>query len=162
MRWNRVLGVASLPFLGACAVLETSAGPTVKVTASAVPVDLPLGDTAGIVITVHNLGDRVVEVSDASCNNAFFISDRDGNAFNQAEQVYCTLELRLPVQLAPGQTHTINAFTTGRVIPQGSQDGPIMLAPGTYRVRPVVTARTGDEEAVLVSATPMMVTFRQN
>jgi hypothetical protein len=36
----------------------------------------------------------------------------------------------------------------------------MMLSPGTYRVRPVIGVRSGDESAVLVSATPMMVTFR--
>ena len=156
----RFLGVLALPALGACAILESAPGPTVTVSVSTVPVDLPLGDTARIVVTVRNRGDRVVEVGDPSCNNAFFISDNDGNAYDQAEQVYCTLELRAPMQLSPGASHTIEAFTTGRVRPNGSQADPVMLAPGVYRVRPVITVRSGDEQVVLVSADPVILTFR--
>jgi hypothetical protein len=90
----------------------------------------------------------------------FFISDLDGNAFTPAETVYCTLELRAPISLDPGETHRIDAFTTGRVVPQGSQSAPIMLPAGTYRVRPVVSVHSGDETAVVVSAEPVIVTFR--
>jgi hypothetical protein len=159
MRWSAVIIVGAL-FGAACASFEASARPAITVSASTAPADLPVGDTARIVVTVRNLSDRVVEVSDARCNNVFFISDEDGNAYNQAELVYCTLELRAPTQLAPGQSHTIEAFTTGRVLPQGSQGDPIMLEPGVYRVRPVVHVRSDDENAVLVSATPVTVTFR--
>lgn len=155
----RFAGLLALP-LAACAVLETSSGPAVTVTATTVPVDLALGDTARIVISVRNRGDRVVEVAEPTCNNAFFISDQDGRAYSQAELVYCTLELRAPLPLAPGQSLAIEAFTTGRVIPQGSQAEPAMLPPGTYRIRPVVSVRDGDQDAVLVSATPVVVTFR--
>jgi len=160
MRLLFVTGAVVAATLQACAALETNTGPFVSVSASTTPIDLPLGDTARITITVRNNGDRPVEVADPGCNAGFFISDPDGNAYNQAELIYCTLELRAPVSLSPGDTHVIEAFTTGRVIPQGSQSDAIMLAPGTYRVRPVVTVRAGDEEAVVVSVLPVLVTFR--
>jgi len=160
MRLLLITGAVAAAILQGCASLETNVGPFVSVSASTVPIDLPVGDTARITVTVRNNGDRVVEVDDPGCNTGFFISDSDGNAYDQAELIYCTLEMRPPVSLSPGATHVIEAFTTGRVIPQGAQSDAIMLAPGTYRVRPVVTVRAGDEEAVIVSAMPVLVTFR--
>lgn len=159
MRLLFVTGAVVAATLQACAALETNTGPFVSVHASTAPVDLAIGDTAHITITVRNNGDRAVDVADPGCNGSFFISDSDGNAYDQAELVYCTLELRAPVTLPPGATHTITAFTTGRVIPQGSQSNAITLPPGTYRVRPVVTVTAGEEEAVIVSAAPVRVTF---
>jgi hypothetical protein len=161
MTLNRSLGVLMLPpVLAACAILESSSGPAITVTAISVPVDLALGDTARITITVRNSGDRAVELRAPGCNTDFFISDDDGNAYTPAESVYCTLELKAPIYLSAGQVHQIHAFTTGRVVPQGSQAVPSMLLPGDYLVRPVVHVFAGDEEAVLVSASPLLVTFR--
>jgi hypothetical protein len=160
MNLPRIPGILALPILGACAILESSPGPAITVTASTAPVDLALGDTAHLHIVVRNTGDATVEVHAQRCNNDFFISDNSGAAYTPAEQVYCTLELKAPIELSPGESFALDAFTTGRVVPQGSQDGPIMLPPGTYRLRPVIAVRSGDESAVLVSANPTVVTFR--
>ena len=160
MKLNRIVGLLAFPLLGACALLESQNGPRVSLNVSTQPIDLFLGDTAYIAIVIRNVGDREVSVGSAGCNMDFFISDLDGNAFTPAETVYCTLELRAPISLDPGETHRIDAFTTGRVIPQGSQSAPLMLPAGTYRVRPVVSVHSGDETAVVVSAEPVMVTFR--
>jgi hypothetical protein len=160
MNIPRLIGVLSLPVLGACAILESNGGPRVTLEVSMQPVDLALGDTARIAITVRNNGDRDVSVGSASCNMDFFLSDPDGNAYSPAERVYCTLELRAPTVLQPGATHRIDVFTTGRVLPEGSQGEPIMLPPGTYRVRPVVSVHSGSESAVVVSSDPILVTFR--
>jgi|SRR5688572_13526752 len=160
MKLNRIVGLLAFPLLGACAVLESQNGPRVSLNVSTQPIDLFLGDTAYIAIVIRNVGDRELSVSSAGCNMDFFISDLDGNAFTPAETVYCTLELRAPISLDPGETHRIEAFTTGRVIPQGAQTSPITLPAGTYRVRPVVSVHSGEETAVVVSAEPVMVTFR--
>jgi hypothetical protein len=160
MKLNRIVGLLAFPLLGACAVLESQNGPRVSLNVSTQPIDLFLGDTAYIAIVIRNVGDRELSVSSAGCNMDFFISDLDGNAFTPAETVYCTLELRAPISLDPGETHRIDAFTTGRVVPQGAQSAPIMLPAGTYRVRPVVSVHSGDETAVVVSAEPVIVTFR--
>jgi hypothetical protein len=159
---SRIAGVVALPLLGACAILESSSGPGpgVVVTSTTAPLDLALGDTARITVTVRNNGDFAVEVHAQRCNNDFYISGPDGDAYTPAEQVYCTLELKAPIYLSQGESIDIQAFTTGRVVPQGSQDAPTMLSPGTYRMRPVVRVSRGDETAVLVSATPTIVTFR--
>lgn len=160
MKLNRIAGLLAFPLLGACAVLESQNGPRVSLNVSTQPIDLFLGDTAYIAIVIRNVGDREVSVGSAGCNMDFFISDLDGNAYTPAETVYCTLELRAPISLDPGETHRIDAFTTGRVVPQGAHSAPIMLSAGTYRVRPVVSVHSGDEMAVVVSAEPVMVTFR--
>lgn len=160
MKLNRIVGLLALPLLGACAVLESQNGPRVSLNVSTQPIDLFLGDTAYIAIVIRNVGDRELSVGSAGCNMDFFISDLDGNAFTPAETVYCTLELRAPISLDPGETHRIDAFTTGRVVPQGAQSTPIMLPAGTYRVRPVVSVHSGDETAVVVSAEPVLVIFR--
>jgi hypothetical protein len=160
MKLNRIVGLLAFPLLGACAVLESQNGPRVSLNVSTQPIDLFLGDTAYIAIVIRNVGDRELSVSSAGCNMDFFISDLDGNAFTPAETVYCTLELRAPISLDPGETHRIEAFTTGRVVPQGAQSAPITLPAGTYRVRPVVSVHSGDETAVVVSAEPVIVTFR--
>ena len=90
----------------------------------------------------------------------FLISDLQGNAYVPAETTYCSLELRAPIVIAPGATHSIQAFTTGRVVPQGSQAAPGLLPKGTYRLRPVVSVLVGNESAVIVTADPVLVTFR--
>lgn len=159
MRLNHLTAVLVVPFVTACSILESNAGPAVRVTAVTAPVDLALGDTARITITVRNIGDRDVSVSTAGCNMDFLISDLDGNAYTPAELVYCTLELRAPIVLSPGRSHQISAFTTGRVVPVGSQT-PVLLAKGTYRLRPIAHVHSGNESAVVVSADPVFVTFR--
>ncbi len=156
----RLSVLPALALLTGCGILESSGGPRVTLNVSSEPVDLALGDTARIAITVRNIGDRAVSVGSAGCNMDFFISDIDGNAYSPAEAVYCTLELRAPVDVQPGESHRIEAFTTGRVIPQGSQAGPIMLAAGRYRIRPVVSVTSGSESAVVVSSNPIVLVFR--
>jgi hypothetical protein len=160
MRINKLLGILALPVLGACSLLETDTGPAITVSAVTAPLDLALGDTVHITITVRNVGDREVSIGTTGCNTEFLISDLNGNAFVPAELVYCTLELRAPTKLAAGASHEIRVFTTGRAVPQGSQSNPGLLPAGTYRLRPVVTVLSGDEQAVLVSADPVLVTFR--
>jgi hypothetical protein len=149
-----------LPLLTACGIIESNSGPSVSVSAVTAPLDLTLGDTVRIIITVRNTGDREVSIGTTGCNTEFLISDLDGNAYVPAELVYCTLELRAPTKLAAGATHEIRVFTTGRAIPRGSQSEPGFLPKGTYRLRPVVSVLVGNESAVLVSADPVLVTFR--
>lgn len=146
--------------LVSCGIIESNSGPAVRVSAVTAPVDLALGDTVRITITVRNVGDREVSIGTTGCNTEFLISDLQGNAYVPAELVYCTLELRAPTKLAPGATHEIRVFTTGRAIPQGSQAAPDLLPKGTYRLRPIVSVLVGDDNAVLVSADPVLVTFR--
>jgi hypothetical protein len=152
--------VLAAPLITSCAILESSGGPRVEVSATTAPLDVSVGDTVRITINVRNLGDNDVTLGTPGCNMDFLISDLDGNAYVPAELVYCTLELRAPIVLSRGETHQVNAFTTGRVIPQGSQEAPAMLSPGTYRLRPVVSVFSGDQTAVVVSADPVLVTFR--
>lgn len=160
MRHSTLLSLLALSGIGGCSILESNTGPAVTLSAVTAPLDLPLGDTVHINITVRNVGDREVGIGTTGCNTEFLISDLDGNAYVPAELVYCTLELRAPTKLAPGATHQIHVFTTGRVVPQGSQAAPALLPEGTYRLRPVVSVLTGNESAVLVSADPVYVTFR--
>jgi hypothetical protein len=160
MRFKTLVGLLALPISGACSLLETETGARVTVSAVTAPLDLALGDTVRITITVRNVGDREVSIGTTGCNTEFLISDLDGNAYVPAELVYCTLELRAPTKLAAGASHEIRVFTTGRAIPQGSQSSPGLLPAGTYRLRPVVSVLSGDEQAVLVSADPVLVTFR--
>ena len=93
---------------------------------------------------MRNVGDREVSIGTTGCNTEFLISDMQGNAYVPAELVYCTLELRAPIKLAPGASHSIHVFTTGRVVPQGSQVAAgAACTKGTYRVRPVVSVLYG-------------------
>lgn len=149
-----------VPLLTACGIIESNSGPAVSVSAVSAPVDLALGDTARINITVRNIGDREVGIGTTGCNTEFLISDLQGNAYVPAELVYCTLELRAPTKLAPGATYEIRVFTTGRVVPQGAQVAPSLLPKGTYRIRPVVSVLIGSETVVVVTADPVLVTFR--
>lgn len=160
MRPSLPASLLLLPVLSGCAILESNTGPAVTVTVVTNPLDVTVGDTVRMTITVRNVGDREVSIGTTGCNTEFLISDMDGNAFVPAELVYCTLELRAPTKLAPGASHEIRVFTTGRVVPQGAQSAPSLLRPGTYRLRPVVSVLAGNESAVLVSADPVFVTFR--
>lgn len=161
MRLNNLLSVIALTAVGACSILESNTGPRVSVSANLSPIDLVLGDTASITIRIRNTGDREVSIGTTGCNTEFLMSDMDGNAYVPAEAVYCTLELRAPTKLAPGESKEIRAFTTGRAIPQGSRAAqPALVPKGTYRIRPVVSVLNGDEWTVVVSADPVLVTFR--
>jgi hypothetical protein len=160
MRLNRLLALFVVSFVAACSILESNDGPSVSVTAVIAPLDLALGDTARIAVTIRNTGDRDVSFGTSGCNMDFLISDLDGNAYTPAESVACTLELRAPIVLSPGESHQISTFTTGRVVPQGSQAAPITLPKGTYRLRPIAYVHSGNENAVVVSAEPVFVTFR--
>ena len=160
MRIHKVLTVLGLITVAGCSILESNTGPKVSISAVTSPVDVALGDTVRMTITVRNIGDREVSIGTTGCNTEFLISDMDGNAYVPAEQVYCTLELRAPTQLAPGASHEIRVFTTGRVVPQGTQSAPSLLPRGKYRLRPVVSVLSGNESTVLVGADPVYVTFR--
>jgi hypothetical protein len=160
MKLHRLAATMIVPLLASCGIIESNPGPKVDVSAVTAPLDLAIGDTVRITITVRNVGDREVSIGTTGCNTEFLISDLQGNAYVPAELVYCTLELRAPTKLAPGEVHNITVFTTGRVVPQGSQAAPAMLPKGTYRLRPVVQVLVGDESAVLVAADPALVTFR--
>lgn len=160
MRIHKLPGVVALAALGACSILEANGGPRVAVNADFAPADLVLGDTVRITINVRNVGDREVSIGTTGCNTEFLISDMDGNAYVPAELVYCTLELRAPTRLEPGASYVISAFSTGRVVPQGTQQEPSLLPRGRYRFRPVVSVMTGDESAVVVTSDPVFVTFR--
>ena len=160
MRIRNLSGVLALAAVGACSLVESNVGPRVTVSAVTAPVDLNLGDTVHVNVTVRNTGDREVEVGAPGCNTGFLISDLQGNAYEPMEQVACTLELRAPLKLASGATHSFHVFTTGRAIPQGSQAQPGFVPRGTYRVRPFVHVTYGNEDFVLVTADPVLVTFR--
>ena len=160
MRLHKVLTILGLTTIAGCSILESNTGPTVSISAVTTPVDVALGDTVRMTITVRNVGDREVSIGTTGCNTEFLISDMDGNAYVPAEQVYCTLELRAPTLLVPGASHEIRVFTTGRVVPQGSQSAPSLLPRGRYRLRPIVSVLAGNESAVLVSADPVFVRFR--
>ena len=160
MRIRNLPGVLALTAAGACSLVESNVGPRVTVSAVTAPVDLNLGDTVHMNITVRNTGDREVSIGTTGCNTEFLISDMQGNAYVPAELVYCTLDLRAPTKLAPGATHQIHVFTTGRAVPQGSQAAAGLLPKGTYRLRPIVSVLYGDESAVVVTADPVTVTFR--
>ena len=157
---NKLLPLIGLAAVGACSVLENNSGPRVSVTADMQPVDLALGDTVHINVTVRNTGDREIEVGDPGCNTGFLFSDMQGNAYEPMEQVVCTLELRAPIKLPAGATHSFRVFTTGRAIPQGSQAQPGLVPKGTYRVRPFAHVTYGNDDFVLVTADPVFVTFR--
>jgi hypothetical protein len=160
MRTQNLLAFLAFTAAAGCSILESNTGPRVTVSAVTAPVDVAIGDTVHINITVRNVGDREVSIGTTGCNTEFLISDMQGNAFVPAELVYCTLELRAPLKLAPGATHSIHVFTTGRVVPQGSQAAPGLLPKGTYRVRPVVSVLYGDQTVVVVSSDPVQVIFR--
>jgi hypothetical protein len=160
MRIHKILIGLGFITIAGCSILESNTGPRVSVSAVTNPLEATVGDTVRMTITVRNIGDREVSIGTTGCNTEFLISDVDGNAYVPAELVYCTLELRAPTKLGPGASHEIRVFTTGRVVPQGTQNAPSMLPPGTYRLRPVVSVLTGNESAVLVTADPVFVTFR--
>src|SRR5688572_22459441 len=96
MRLQNLLGIAVLTAVGACSLFDSTGGPRVSVSAVMAPVDVSLGDTVHISITVRNIGDREVSIGTTGCNTEFLISDSNGNAYIPAELVYCTLELRAP------------------------------------------------------------------
>lgn len=151
---------AVIPIALACGVTDNTQASPLDLTTEANPAELAVGDTARIHIEITNSGDRTVWIGPAGCNYDFVITAASGTVYHPAEKVYCTLALQPPVKLEPGDSYEIEAFTTGRVVRQGSQDGPIMLAPGTYGIRAVVAVLKGDESEIVVKSDPSMVTFQ--
>lgn len=151
---------AVVPIALACGVTDNTPAPPLDLITQASPAELALGDTARIHIDITNSGDRTVWIGPAGCNYDFVITAPSGIVYHPAEKVYCTLALLPPVKLEPGDSYEIEAFTTGRVVQQGSQDAPSMLPPGTYGIRAVVAVLKGDESEIVVKSDPSTVTFR--
>lgn len=159
MRFLSSLGVI-VPLVLACGVTENTEAPPIDLLTKTNPTDLQVGDTARINIEITNSGNRSVWIGPAGCNYDFVITAPSGTVFHPAELIYCTLALLPPVKLEPGDSYEIEAFTTGRVVRQDSQDPPSMLAPGTYGIRAVVAVLRGDESEIVVKSDPSTVTFR--
>ena len=94
MRIHNLLTVLAFITIAGCSITESNVGPKVTVSAVTNPLDVVVGDTVRMTITVRNIGDREVSIATTGCNTEFLISDMDGNAWVPAELVYCTLELR--------------------------------------------------------------------
>jgi hypothetical protein len=153
-----LLATVTIAALPACSIFDNNDAPPINISIASNPSDLQLGDTARITIDVVNSGRDDVSIGIGGCNMDFVITDGAGRTYHPAELVYCILELRAPTELSPGETHRMTGFTTGRVIPAGSQDAPVLLPPGTYGVRAVVWVITGD--GVVVRSSPSTITFR--
>jgi len=145
--------------LTGCSLLDEPELMELSVIASISPFELSLGDTARVTIDILNVSNQTISVSSGGCNNDFVIQSGTGATYVPAELVVCSLELRAPTVLVPGGTHRLVEFTTGRVIPQGSQAAPAMLQPDTYGVRAVVGMIRGNNAAVEVRSQPAGLTF---
>jgi hypothetical protein len=123
-------------------------------------VEAQLGDTVRIVLVVTNSSRETVRVGMQSCNGDFVLVDRLGRVFYPAEYWPCRFALLAPQPLAPGASRRLPVFTTGLVVPEGSQQAPAMLPAGTYRVQSTVRVFEGDDRAIVVRPVPSAVTFR--
>ena len=146
--------------LAGCSLFNEPEPAAVSLRTIATPANIQLGDTARISIEITNVTSSTVSIGVPGCNMDFVIISATGSVFHPAELVYCTLALYAPLQLAPGAKHVVNVFTTGRVVPLGSQAAPVALEPGTYNIRGVVYVVRGDQDAVTVQSNPVTVTFR--
>ena len=151
-----------VPLAAACSLSEQVEMPPIDITAEASPNEVRLGDTAYVSIELVNVSDEVVWIGPAGCNNDFVIVNSGKQVYRPAETIYCILALLPPVELSPGESYSIEAFTTGRAIAESSQGPPGMLSPGTYTIRAVMAVLRGDEDALLVRSSPSTITFRAN
>ena len=143
-----------------CSSLNEPRPTLVSVTAVSGPTDLRIGDTVRVSIAIANVSRETVRISAGNCNNDFVIEGANGKVYYPAETIYCLLALYPPVALEPGASFHLEGFTTGRVIPEGSMDAPVMLPAGIYNIRARVGVMKGDEAAVAVRSNPSAVTFR--
>ncbi len=155
-----ILSLVGVSALGACSIFSNPDPSKVDVRSSTEAADLVLGDTARITIDVVNVSAAIVRVGQTNCNGDFVFVNARGATFHPAEYMPCTLALTAPTELAPGDTLHMQAFTTGRAVPEGSQAAPITLAPGTYTIRPTVAVSEGSATAVAARSTPARITFR--
>jgi hypothetical protein len=151
-----------IPLAAACSLSEQVQTPPVDITTETSPSDVKLGDTAHVSIELVNVSDQVVWIGPSGCNNDFVILNSAGKVYRPAETIYCILAMMPPVELSPGETYAIEAFTTGRAIAEGSQDAPGLVPPGTYDIRAVMAILRGDEDALVVRSSPSTITFRAN
>lgn len=161
MRHPSLIAALLLPWcIAACREASAPGEPGATVTASATPSSARIGDTVHVRITVTNIGSVTVQVIHSGCNNDFTLLHEHGTRYFPAEQVLCPLALVVPVVLAPGESTTIEQFTTGRVI---AADNPGTAGPapaGTYRVEASVIVILGDEDGVETHRIPGQLTFR--
>jgi hypothetical protein len=155
-----ILSLVAMSALGACSIFSNPDGSKVDVSSSTEAADLILGDTARITIDVVNVSGAIVRVGQTNCNGDFVFVNARGATFHPAEYMPCTLALTAPTELAPGDTWHMQAYTTGRAVPEGSQAAPITLSPGTYTIRPAVSVSEGSSSAVTARSTPARITFR--
>jgi hypothetical protein len=145
----------------ACSSTSDPLPPRLVFDSTATSADLRQGDTARIVFDIRNVSNAVVRVGWTNCNGDYVLVAANGAAFYPADRFPCTFALVAPTELAPGATLRLQAFTTGRVVPSGSQSAPSMIAPGTYTVRSLLTPVQGDANAISVRITPSSLTFRR-
>ncbi len=128
--------------------------PLIFATIAVTPGVVYAGDTAHVSITVTNRSAGTITVLAPGCNNDFDIRGADGTVYHTAEDVVCQFLSVGPEPLGAGASLVYVGFTTGRVIPEGSQDPPILLPEGDYQVRCAVVQLIGDEDSNPIDFTP--------
>ena len=158
MTTGRLLVVLGAAALGACSNMkEPASTPDVVDDGGSMAV---VGDTVPISLDITNTSADTVRVGLQDCNGDYVLVSESGSVFRPAQYWPCVFALTAPQPLAPGATRRIDGYTTGRVVPDGSQEAPSMVPPGKYAVRPTVTVQGGDDSAVTVRPTPASITFR--
>lgn len=146
--------------LGGCANPNEAVELGASIVTTATPSTSRLGDTVRVRMAITNIGDVAVQVIFSGCNNDFTLLGASGVRYYPAEQVSCPFAPPPPVSLAPGESTTIEEFTTGRVVAEDTQGPPVLLPAGTYKVEPNIVVIRGDEDGVETRRTPATVTFR--
>ncbi len=140
-----------------CSIFSDPGSSTVNIDTTTAVADVVVGDTVRITIDVVNVSGTTVRVGQTNCNGDFVFVNARRATFHPAEYMPCTLALTAPTELAPGDTLEMHAFTTGRAVPEGSQDAPITLAPGIYTIQPMVSVSGGSATAVVARSTPARI-----
>lgn len=160
---GRLLRVIPVAFvLAACANPNAVKDAGVTIVTTATPSSARLGDTVRVAMVVRNVGDEAVQVIYSGCNNDFTLAQTGGVRYYPAEQVSCPLGSVAPVVLAPGESTTLQEFTTGRVLSEGSTGAPFAIPAGAYLVQPSIAVIRGDEEGVETRTSAATVTFRSS
>lgn len=160
MRGRILRAMPAAALLAACANPNGVKAPGATIVTTVTPASARIGDTVRVTMRVTNVGDATVQVIYSGCNNDFTLVRAGGVRYYPAEQVSCPFASVAPVVLAPGESTTVEEFTTGRVLTEESTGAPITIPVGTYLVTPNIGVIVGDEEGVETHKPAATIEFR--
>lgn len=134
MRFTRSAPATILVALATAACSSASDG-GVRITISATQPELVQGETAQVVVTVLNTGERPITVQGNTCNGHFRVRDVSGAVVGPIPAP--CFAVSIPLTLGPSESRDLSGFWNA-IAPSGGNGAALpstYLHPGLYRLR---------------------------